>query len=550
MNAANLRSTAWSSKLATASQFVRSGDIDYLAAAEATGRAHRIAIERTEERLKFDFKAAAEYVAVKGTGIGDINRQITEKRVENERLGKEIEKLNEELPSREAELGSLKTNSAQLERAALALYQVAVKPIELSLEGGGDPVAAAHFGPRLARISTAMMDADGFPQAIALYEEIAAEIESYNLPTAQEEIRQSRKEETTAKTAYTRTLNEQTTPDTTPFDESLLHQVGSFADSPAEHARLLHTVELGIQRETETHEKARIEEQRSRTRLVELLRGLAITAGENLRTMVREMAPPRKDTRATGAGFEIEAEIAPESEIDRVLTEIIDDVERKRKRYEEDREGGGEADERGFQEGLSTWVRSRIYERMFPGARIKVVHPLMRGGRPFHFVKEGISGGQATALMLLWTIKLASYWIARAAAKKRGAARRKLRDANHSIIIVDGLFSDLSDPPLIRQSMEAMKAIRGGFQLIGLIHSPYYRIDWELFPTWLVGRRVSTSGEDGVEGKMVTIQSVAGDRAGRVSVNGLRARSTLASNEEDMEPANDDDPLDPDEAAE
>ena len=38
--------------------------------------------------------------------------------------------------------------------------------------------------------------------------------------------------------------------------------------------------------------------------------------------------------------------------------------------------------------------------------------------------------------------------------------------------------------------------------------------------------------------------------AGRVSVNGLRARSTLASNEAHLDPANDDDSLDPEEAAE
>jgi hypothetical protein len=77
-----------------------------------------------------------------------------------------------------------------------------------------------------------------------------------------------------------------------------------------------------------------------------------------------------------------------------------------------------------------------------------------------------------------------------------------------------------------------MKKIRGGFQLIGLIHSPYYRNDWELFPTCLSGRKISTVGEDGVAGKMVTIQATKDDRAGRINVSGLRARNTLPSNEE------------------
>lgn len=529
---AELRSARWAEKLRTASHFVHGGDLAYLDQSDFRGRELRREIGAIEDRLAFDFASAAEYVAVMGTGIDDYNRQIAECESEMRRLEEDIAKLRAELPQRGGELERLRAQSGELDRAAFALHRVAVKPYELGLEGGDDPTAAAHFSSRIAAIATALHDPDRFHEAMDIYEDIAAEIEAYNLPTAKDEIHRAEGEEAGAGATYQEAIADRVRLEDTPFDAGLLERVRSFADAPTQYAPLAQTVEAGIQRETLTWEKARNEEARSREKLVELLRGLAITAGENLRTMARVMAPKMKDGRCLGAGFQIEAAIAPDDDIDRVLAEIVSSVEHARKRFDEDAARGEEPSEKEFREAMSARVRDRIYDRMFPNARIRVVHPLMRAGRPFYFVKEGISGGQATALMLLWTIKLAAYWIERSAARKRGAQRRKLRNATHSIIIVDGLFSDLSDPPLIRQSMDAMKKIRGGFQLIGLIHSPYYRNDWELFPTCLVGRKVAFLGEDGVEGKMVTIQAAADDRPGRVSVDGLRARSTLRRNED------------------
>lgn len=530
---AALRWERWGEKIRTASSFVRDGSLAYLTDADRTERDLRHEVKTFERHLEFDFTSAAEYVAVMGTGIDDFNRQIDEKQKARERLQQEITALQEELPGREVELDRLRRESDHLERAALVLYRATVKPYELQLEGGDDPTATTYFQDRIADLAAALDDDTHFHEAMAAYEEIATEIEGYNLANARDEIRRAERGEADANEAYRGTIADRTRPEDTPFDAGLLERVRALVEKPEDYVALARTVESGIQRERLTWEKARDEEARSREKLIELLRGLAITAGENLRTMTRVMAPKTKDSRYQGAGFLIEADIAAPEEIDRVLGEIVEEVERSRKRFDEDAARGEDPSEKDFRENISARVRGRIYERMFPNARIKVVHPLMRSGRSFYFVKEGISGGQATALMLLWTIKLAAYWIERSAARKRGAQRRKIRNAANSIIIVDGLFSDLSDPPLIRQSMDAMKKIRGGFQLIGLIHSPYYRNDWELFPTCLMGRTVSTVGEDGTEGKMVTIQSAPDDRPGRVSVGGLRARSTLQRNDEE-----------------
>jgi len=87
------------------------------------------------------------------------------------------------------------------------------------------------------------------------------------------------------------------------------------------------------------------------------------------------------------------------------------------------------------------------------------------------------------------------------------AARRRASSAQHSIVIVDGLFSDLSKPELINESMEAMRGIKGAFQLIGLIHSPFYRNNWERFPTLILGHKVVSIDERGRRSEAVAVEA-------------------------------------------
>ena len=61
-------------------------------------------------------------------------------------------------------------------------------------------------------------------------------------------------------------------------------------------------------------------------------------------------------------------------------------------------------------------------------------------------------------------------------------------------MIIDGLFSNLSDPKLIRSVMSSLTVTRGHFQLIGLVHDPKYQHDFNLFPVFLIGKTQESKG--------------------------------------------------------
>jgi len=93
-------------------------------------------------------------------------------------------------------------------------------------------------------------------------------------------------------------------------------------------------------------------------------------------------------------------------------------------------------------------------------------------------------------LMLL--IKLADFAIARDERMSLATAGRKRGGLQQNrVVMIDGLFSNLSDPKLIRESFDAIRGLRGRFQLIGWIHNLAYENDVELFPEHLGLRRLS-----------------------------------------------------------
>jgi hypothetical protein len=104
---------------------------------------------------------------------------------------------------------------------------------------------------------------------------------------------------------------------------------------------------------------------------------------------------------------------------------------------------------------------------------------------------QKISTGQMTAISLLLMTKLADFSIRRDEADALPGQRRRRRNAHNSrVVIIDGLFSNVSDRQLIRESLDAMRQLKDRFQLIGWIHNMAYENDPEIFPTQIGLRRV------------------------------------------------------------
>ena len=146
-------------------------------------------------------------------------------------------------------------------------------------------------------------------------------------------------------------------------------------------------------------------------------------------------------------------------------------------------------------------IRSEFYRAAFRakensndvGPRIFFNHPQIGGGRDLPLSKD-VSTGQFNALTLLILAKLADFSMRRDARNEYEgiAISRVKRMAAARTVMIDGMFSNLSNRKMIRDSLNVLRSLKGNFQLIGWIHNQQYENDSTLFPTCVTIRRTGS----------------------------------------------------------
>jgi len=250
-------------------------------------------------------------------------------------------------------------------------------------------------------------------------------------------------------------------------------------------------------RARENYEKASEDIEARRSSLEDNLLAFTFKMGDNLALLKKSLRPSANGE----AGFIINAESVSQEQIRETIYRIVRTVKEAEVRKREIKAGdGGKAAEDVQDEKLRDEIRRTIYRSMFTGKmkdgtapkppEIKVVHPKIAAGNPRR-MDQKISTGQMTAISLLLMTKLADFSIRRDEADALPGQRRRRRNAHNSrVVIIDGLFSNVSDRQLIRESLDAMRQLKDRFQLIGWIHNMAYENDPEIFPTQIGLRRV------------------------------------------------------------
>lgn len=200
--------------------------------------------------------------------------------------------------------------------------------------------------------------------------------------------------------------------------------------------------------------------------------------------------------------FNVEAEVLDRTGIQRLMDGIVEEIdilERQRRELEKQRTRSEDTED--YHESLRSLIRKKLYQTIFSKPTITYVNTSIRGAGDEHEFNENLSEGQKAALSLMWAIRLAEFAIEREA--KRLSSRRsqqKARDMSVNIMLIDGLFSNLSNRELIDSSMAGIESTRGSFQLIGLIHNPHYQNDFNKFPVFIIGKNEG-NGKTGDSGK-------------------------------------------------
>jgi len=219
--------------------------------------------------------------------------------------------------------------------------------------------------------------------------------------------------------------------------------------------------------------------------------------------------------------FVVEADTVDRKDAAALIERIVLLLDTQEKHRQEDKEKGTliESDKM-YKDNLRTKIRDQVYRSIFSKPSVKYVNERIRQ-KGEHDFDEDLSEGEKTALSLMWTIRLAEFAIERETRKLRtSTARQKARSRAENILIIDGLFSNLSEPALIKSVMAGIEDTRGRFQLIGLIHHPHYENDFNVFPVLLLGKKhVAPGGGTGwvsfSNGKAV-MPEIKGNKEGSV----------------------------------
>lgn len=242
------------------------------------------------------------------------------------------------------------------------------------------------------------------------------------------------------------------------------------------------------------------------------------------------------------ARFHVETPVADEQEIERIIGELLAQIEDKERALRERSAFmlNDEIDRRAAD--YKQLIHDTIYRRIFSARdknnnpiqpKVHFTHASIRGMEKVPFTDRGLSTGQRTALAMMWLIKQAEFAIARAASfySTRKEQKAALKGAQR-IMFFDGLFSNLSNEDYINDAFQGLRGVGDNFQLIGLIHNPYYVNNKDIFPVHLVGKKkVANKGDPGRERVFVSVEPWQDSNGVILYTSAYKHKAKMASEE-------------------
>lgn len=195
--------------------------------------------------------------------------------------------------------------------------------------------------------------------------------------------------------------------------------------------------------------------------------------------------------RKPNARFIVKTDIVSEERIRQIIESLIAEIEDRESSARERTSATLNDDIERRNIDYKEMIHAKIYRDIFVNPKVSFVHTAIRDGETLLTAPgTGISTGQHTALAMMWLVRQAEY--AQDRVVMLSGTRKEQRAAmkgSQRLMFFDGLFSNLSNEDYIDAAFEGLKDVGDNFQLIGLIHNPYYVNNKDIFPVHLVGKR-------------------------------------------------------------
>ena len=501
------------------SRFVREGGPAFMQAAPRAGTELRKARDKGRARTKFQFDLAQQRVDLAQGAEANLDAEIRKKSDERRDLNGALGAYRTSERDAQKGLDEWRPRSTTLDEVARRLtaqYRIAqevLADLEVSVDAAGtvsDELGRAMRSSR--RLDEA--DRDEPHDVVELADELRADVEALDLRTRSKAIKDAKSALERFRNVLHAEIRKVLEDQALRLSSNEKERLGQASNEPRYAEEMYRHLEKQWQDNNKLSQEAHETLEERRRELATTLKNMTIRLQGNFDAMRKAMNWNAEAGSGTldEAGIQIRAVIHSESQTEALLGEIVEMIESDEGHRVREIEAGRSdiiPNQEKHDETLKEKIRLRFYRGMFSEPEVRIRHPELRAGDSYRLDDE-ISTGQQNAVMLMLLLKLADFAIERdiRLQVKDARGRRLARALAQKVVIIDGLFSNLSNRELIKESLRAMSKVRGNFQLIGLIHHPQYQNDPDIFPNHIVLARMKR-GRSGsyvylADGKSVT----------------------------------------------
>lgn len=237
---------------------------------------------------------------------------------------------------------------------------------------------------------------------------------------------------------------------------------------------------------SEAQQAKRVAEETSADTLAQLTQ-LVISAEDNLSILNKVMK------KYPNGRFHFQTQINKDETVHDLINDLKDEVELATRETDSRSRSLRRTDETQ----LKRLLRDRLIQCVFTNTSVEFVNAGIWGGVKSP-VSEKLSTGQKIALEFMWIVRQAEYEIERGLLELTSKQAAKSRSKANRVILIDGIFSTLSDRKIISEALNGLRDLGGNFQILGFLHSPTWNNDYTVFPVYHIGKKLANNAGEGL----------------------------------------------------
>ena len=250
---------------------------------------------------------------------------------------------------------------------------------------------------------------------------------------------------------------------------------------------LFEQLQASLNKERYEAQQAKLVAEETSADTLKQLTQLIVSAEDNLNILNKVMK------KYPNGRFYFQTQINKDEAVLNLIMDLKDEVERAIREVDSKSRSMRRTDETQ----LKRLLRDKLIQCVFTNTSVEFINAGIWAGKKSH-VSEKLSTGQKIALEFMWIVRQAEYEIERGLLDMSSRQAAKSRSKANRVILIDGIFSTLSDRKIIGEALNGLRDLGGNFQILGFLHSPTWNNDYTVFPVYHVGKKLMNSDGDGL----------------------------------------------------